>query len=43
MFIPRYQDQIVANVEQRLARWLDIPVVHQEDMQVCASVFCAVH
>lgn len=34
MFIPRYQDPVIANVEQRLSKWLGIPAVHQEDMQV---------
>lgn len=35
MFIPRYQDEIIGSVEERLANWTGIPVVHQEDMQVC--------
>lgn len=39
MFIPRYQDQIIANVEERLSKWLGIPVVNQEDMQVSVSLY----
>lgn len=36
MFIPRFQDEVVARVEQRVSSWLDVPVVHQEDIQVCS-------
>lgn len=34
MFIPRYQDEIVARLEERVAEWTGIPVSHQEDIQV---------
>ena len=34
MFIPRFQDKMVARVEQRASRWVGVPVVHQEEIQV---------
>jgi hypothetical protein len=34
MFIPRYQDPIIGNVQERIAKWSGVPVSHQEDMQV---------
>eukprot|EP00892_Ulva_mutabilis_P006527 jgi/Ulvmu1/4246/UM192_0006.1 len=34
MFIPRYQDEIVAAVEERVANWTGLPVVNQEGIQV---------
>eukprot|EP00892_Ulva_mutabilis_P010406 jgi/Ulvmu1/7738/UM039_0046.1 len=33
-FIPRFQDKIVARVEQRVSRWVGLPVVYQEEIQV---------
>jgi len=34
MFVPRYQDAVVAALEERVAAWTGIPVSHQEDLQV---------
>lgn len=31
---PRYQDTIVERIENRVAAWTHLPVVHQEDMQI---------
>ncbi|KXZ43534.1 hypothetical protein GPECTOR_88g477 [Gonium pectorale] len=33
-FLKRYQDEIVERIENRVAAWTQIPVVHQEDTQV---------
>lgn len=34
MFIRRYQDALIAAVEERVSEWTNMPVSHQEDMQV---------
>lgn len=34
MFIPRFQDKIIADVETRVSNWTGLPTVYQEDMQV---------
>ena len=44
MFIPRYQDEVIARVQERVASWLGLPVSFQEDMQVrplCLSALSA--
>ncbi|GLI59753.1 hypothetical protein VaNZ11_001703 [Volvox africanus] len=33
-FLKRYQDEIVERIENRVAAWTQIPVVHQEDTQI---------
>mmetsp|Transcript_11598 Transcript_11598/g.32872 ORF Transcript_11598/g.32872 Transcript_11598/m.32872 type:complete len:346 (-) Transcript_11598:300-1337(-) len=33
-FIMRYADQVISDIEERIARFTHIPVAHQEDMQV---------
>lgn len=35
MFIPRHQDETMAAIEQRVSQWTGVPVIHQEDTQVC--------
>lgn len=34
-WIPRYQDETMAAIEERIANWTGVPVSYQEDMQVC--------
>ena len=38
MFIMRRQDPIVERIERRIATWTQLPVEHQEDIQVCGVV-----
>ncbi|GIL88965.1 hypothetical protein Vretimale_16243 [Volvox reticuliferus] len=33
-FLKRYQDEIVGRIENRVAAWTQVPVVHQEDTQI---------
>lgn len=34
MFVPRYQDAIIAAISERVAKWTGLPIVNQEAMQV---------
>lgn len=36
MFIPRYYDETIAAIEDRLAKWTGLPQVNQEEIQVCS-------
>ena len=40
MFIPRYQDEVIAAVEERVASWLNVPVINQEGIQVSPTTDC---
>ena len=33
-FLPRLMDPVMSEVQQRVADWVRVPLVHQEDMQV---------
>lgn len=33
-FLRRYQDEVVERIENRVAAWTQIPVAHQEDLQI---------
>jgi prolyl 4-hydroxylase len=35
MFLPRLRDPTIFRVEQKLANWTQLPIVYQEDIQVC--------
>ena len=42
-FLLRRHDSTIARMEDRLAAWTQLPMTHQEDLQVChALVFCNV-
>lgn len=34
VFLPRLKDSIVTSIEDRVAAWVNIPTIHQEDIQV---------
>ena len=36
-FLPRRRDAIVVRIEDRLAAWTQLPMTHQEDLQVCVQ------
>ncbi len=40
-FLLRRHDSAIARMEDRLAAWTQLPMTHQEDLQVChALTFC---
>lgn len=43
MFIPRFYDEKIAAIEDRLSKWTGLPVVNQEEMQVWSSLLPLVH
>ena len=37
-FLLRRHDSTIASMEDRLAAWTQLPMIHQEDLQVCRTL-----